>query len=367
MKPSIYIAGAGKHTGKTLVCVGLLATLREKGIKVAYMKPVGQHAIPFRNALVDEDVVLMTQVFDLPVAPHLASPVTIPRGYTTEFLSEGHSSEELVGKIRDCFEAVSADAELVVVEGTGHAGVGAVIGLSNARVASLLKSRAVIVTGGGIGRPLDEFELNRALFEERQVPVLGMISNKVREQRLVELSGLLPKWLNVNGYSLLGLIPYEPVLADITLAQIAEEIGARVLSGGEALQRTMRHLLIGAGPCIRVMGELEEGVLLITPGDRDDLVVGAISWDQAYPGDISKGIGVCVTSGIVPQEEVLSVASQARTPIITATESACEVGTAIRSLVAKILPDDETKIQAAQQLIARHVDVDGLLAAVGVG
>lgn len=367
MKPSIYVAGSGKHSGKTLVCVGLVATLRERGIRVAYMKPVGQHVVSFRNVLVDEDVALMTQVFDLPTAPHLANPVTIPRGYTTEFLSEGRSSDELAGKIREGFEAVSAEAELVIVEGTGHVGVGAVLGLSNARVASLLESRAAIVTGGGIGRPLDDFELNRALFEERDVPVLGMISNKVREQKLVQFSELLPKWLNRNGYSLLGLIPHEPVLTDMTLAQIVEGIGARVLSGGEGLQRRIRHLVIGAGPCHRMLGELGEGVLLITPGDRDDLVLRALSWDQGYAAESSKGIGVCVTSGLEPQEEALRVASQSGTPIIAAEGSACEVGTAIRSLVAKIFPDEEKKIAAARELVANHVDVDALLAAVGVG
>ncbi len=367
MKPSIYVAGTGKHSGKTLVCVGLVAALRERGIKVAYMKPVGQHVVSFRDALVDEDLALITQLFDFPIPPHLANPVTIPRGYTTKFLSEGHSSDELVAKLYEGYEAVSADAELVIVEGTGHAGVGAVIGLSNAHVASLLHSRVVIVTGGGIGRPLDEFELNSALFEERHVPVLGMISNKVREHKLVQFSGLLPKWLNANGYSLLGLIPYERMLTDITLAQIVAEIGARVLSGDEALQRRMQHFVIGAGPCHRMLGELSQGVLIITPADRDDIVLGAISWDQAHAGDDANGIGVCLTSGIEPRAKLLRAASRTRTPIIAAEGSACEVGTAIRSLVAKIFPEEEKKIQAARELVANHVDVDALLAAVEVG
>lgn len=362
MKPSIYVAGTGQHSGKTLVCLGLLATLRDRGLKVAYMKPVGQRVVSFCNVVVDEDVALMTQVFKLSTPPVMANPVTIPGGFTRRFLGEGHSPDELVGKIRECFDVVCGDADLVIVEGTGHAGVGAVIGLSNARVAALLGSRAIIVTGGGIGRPLDEFELNRALFEERNVPVLGMISNKIRAQRLVEFSGLLPTWLGRQGYALLGLLPYEPVLSEITLSQIVEEVGARVVCGADSLHRKMREFIIGAGPCHRMLGQFGDGVLMITDGDRDDLVLGAVSWDQAHSGDIARGLGVCLTADLMPQAEVLKVASRSRVPVIAAAGSACEVGTSIRSLVAKIMADEHEKIDAAKKLCAQHIQIDTLLA-----
>jgi len=364
MVPSIYVAGTGMHSGKTLVCLGLVAALKNRGIRVAYMKPVGQHAVSFCNAVVDEDVALMQQVFRLPTAPAHANPVTIPHGYTRKFLSEGQSSEELISKISEAYESVCDGAELVVVEGTGHAGVGAVVGLSNARVARLLGSRAVIVAGGGIGRPVDEFYLNRALFEQQQVPVLGMISNKIRLPRLEELTGLLSTWVAGEGCALFGMMPYAPVLSEITLTQIVQEIGARVISGADALQRKMRTFIIGAGPCHRVLRQFEDGVLLITDGDRDDLVLGAVSWDQAHSSDIAKGIGVCLTADVLPQEDVLSLAVRSRVPVIAASGGTCEVGTAIRSLVAKILADEQEKIDTAQRLVDEYVDVDALLAAL---
>ena len=74
---------------------------------------------------------------------------------------------------------VGADKDLLVIEGTGHAGVGAVVGLSNARVAALLEAPVVIVSEGGVGRPIDEIVLNHALFERDGVRVVGAVVNKV--------------------------------------------------------------------------------------------------------------------------------------------------------------------------------------------
>jgi len=67
----------------------------------------------------------------------------------------------------------------VVIEGTGHAGVGSIFDLSNARVANLLDAKVILVTSGGIGKPMDEIELNMALFEKECAEVIGVIINKV--------------------------------------------------------------------------------------------------------------------------------------------------------------------------------------------
>ena len=100
------------------------------------------------------------------------SPVHIPRGFTQAYI-EGRVVEDLPQRIRDAHAAFAADRDILLIEGTGHAGVGAVVGLSNAVVASMLGAPAVIVSEGGVGRPIDEIVLNAALFERHGVQVAG--------------------------------------------------------------------------------------------------------------------------------------------------------------------------------------------------
>ncbi len=366
MVPSVYIAGTAQHSGKTLVSLGLLHALRQRGYRTSYMKPVGQRTVSFRDAVVDEDVALISQVYATHSEPTTANPVTIPAGYTRRFLREGGSQKELTEKIMQAHRRLARNADVMVIEGTGHAGVGAVIGLSNAKVAHLLGSAAVIVSGGGIGRPLDEFELNRALFQLEEVPVLGMISNKVLPERMEDLGEALVRWLQPHGYRLFGTIPYDPSLAAITVGQIAEEIGAEAISGADLLHRKMRRFIVGAAPCQHMLQFFGSGVLMITPGDREDLVLAAITWDQAHAADEAEGIAVCVTSNVLPHRLVIELAVRARVPLIAVPDDPYSIAAQISSLVAKITPDDEEKVTVAQRLVERYLDVDSLIGRLGV-
>jgi len=174
----IFLAATGQNRGKTTASLGLFAAFTERGLKTAFMKPVGQRWIMLNGAPADEDAALMREVFDLPDPTHLLSPVQIPRGFTRRVI-EGEVVEDFSARILDAQGEMAKGRDLLLLEGTGHAGVGAVIGLSNADVAALLGAPVIIVSEGGIGRPIDEIVLNAALFAARGVEVAGAIVNKV--------------------------------------------------------------------------------------------------------------------------------------------------------------------------------------------
>jgi len=91
----------------------------------------------------------------------------------------------LIKKIQKAFDRVAWEKDFVLCEGTGHAGVGSVFDLSNAQVAKILGAKVVIVTEGGIGKPIDEVSLNQALFDREGVEVIGVILNKVIIKKLI--------------------------------------------------------------------------------------------------------------------------------------------------------------------------------------
>src|SRR6478735_6835600 len=237
MVRQLYLAATGQNRGKTTTALGLVDGFRRRGFRTGFIKPVGQRTVIEDGQPADEDAVLMKAIFDLPEPYTVMSPVHIPRGFTKAYIA-GRVVEDLGATIRAA-HATFADHDILLVEGTGHAGVGAVIGLSNARVASLLGAPAVIVSEGGVGRPIDEIVLNASHFEAHGVRVAGAIVNKVRVDEQPGIEDTLRQGLARHGIPLLGVLPYRPILSNPTLGMIVEGVRGRVVSEGHDVERVI--------------------------------------------------------------------------------------------------------------------------------
>ncbi|MEA3403961.1 MAG: AAA family ATPase [Armatimonadota bacterium] len=361
--PGVYIAGTSQHSGKTLVSLGLVAALRERGLDVRYMKPVGQRTVQVNGAHVDEDVILINTVYGLDTHPVDCNPITIPSGFTTEFVREGKSREPLIDRILEAYSRVSHGADLMIVEGTGHAGVGSVVGMGNAQVAAILDAGAMIVTGGGLGRPIDEFVLNQAMFDREGCRVIGMVANKFLPEKIDELKPLLADWLSGREQRLLGVIPYAPILTELTIRQIAAETGAEVIHGERFLDRRISDCIIGAQHSHRLLQSLEPGVLAIIPGDRDDLILAAVSSEE-LSSETAGTIGICITGGIMPHHTVMRLIERSQAPVIAIRRGTYDVASEISDVVGKMMPSDTEKIDTGQRLVRDAVDIDALLHAL---
>src|SRR5258705_7355845 len=201
----LYLAATGQNRGKTTAALGLLNGFVGSGLRTGFFKPVGQRTVIEDGVPADEDAVLMRETFGLTDPYPVMSPVHIPRGFTKAYIA-GEVVEDLGALIRDAHHAFR-DHEILLVEGTGHAGVGAVIGLSNAVVASLLGTPAVIISEGGVGRPIDEIVLNASLFRANGVEVAGAIVNKVDMDSQPGIRTILERGLAPHGIPLLRLPP----------------------------------------------------------------------------------------------------------------------------------------------------------------
>src|ERR1700690_1208701 len=174
----VYLAATGQNRGKTTTSIGLLDGFLRRGLDTRFMKPVGQRTIIEDGVPGDEDAVLVRNVFGLTDPMTVMSPVHIPRGFTKAYIN-GEIVEDLAARIRAAHAAVTAAGEILLIEGTGHAGVGAVIGLSDAAVAAVLHVPGIIASGGGAGRPIGEIVLNALRFASHGVRVAGAMVNKV--------------------------------------------------------------------------------------------------------------------------------------------------------------------------------------------
>src|SRR5208283_5062155 len=158
---NIFLSAIHQNAGKTTLALGLFKNFQERKLKTAFMKPVGQETVTYAEEAIDKDTYLIGEVYHCKRHIKDMSPVTVGRGYTEKYILNPQK-KELQDRIYKSFQTVTRGKDAIIVEGTGHAGVGSVIDCSNAEVASLLGSKVIIVSGGGIGRTIDEIMLNKA-------------------------------------------------------------------------------------------------------------------------------------------------------------------------------------------------------------
>src|SRR4030095_8139397 len=209
----VCLAAPRQNDGKTTASLGLLAALQQFYPRIGYIKPVGQRFVEIEEQKIDEDTVLMDRVFRLNCPLPDMSPIAVEPDFTRRYL-QSSNREALVKKIEKAFDRVAWEKDFVLCEGSGHAGVGSVFDLSNAQVAKVLKAKVVIVSRGGIGKPIHELTLNQALFEKEGVEIIGVIINKVIPEKLDYVTEFARRGLKRKGLELLGVIPHQSMLSD---------------------------------------------------------------------------------------------------------------------------------------------------------
>ncbi|MDQ1323027.1 MAG: hypothetical protein QG587_361 [Chloroflexota bacterium] len=377
----LFLAATGQNRGKTTACVGLLDGFRRRGYRTGFSKPVGQRTMIIDGEPGDEDAVLMKTIFDLPDPYTAMSPIHIPRGFTKRYLA-GDIVEDMEGPILAA-QRFFADHDIWLIEGTGHAGVGAVVGLSNARVASMLRAPTVIISEGGVGRPIDEIVLNASHFEAHGVPVAGAIVNKLRVDESPGIEKTLERGLALHGIPLLGVLPYRPILSSPTLDMVLRGVKGTVICPGPDLDRVIDGVAIGAMEPNHMLEHIGPGTLVIVPGDREDaiLTLAAAHLPDSAParavehletlvdetpgaidaGPESKALGIILTGGYEPRPEVLAAIRHANLFAAIVPEDTYTVASEVHDLLVKTHPADVGKIELIKELVWEHLQMDRFL------
>jgi hypothetical protein len=267
-----------------------------------------------------------------------------------------------VRKIEKAFDRVAWEKDFVLCEGSGHAGVGSVFDLSNAQVAKILRAKVVIVSRGGIGKPIDEVALNQALFEKEGVEIIGVILNKVTSDKRDQITDFARRGLKRKGLDLLGVIPHQPILSSPSMDLIQDELAAELLNDGAQIHNLVEEVVVGAMSVNNAIKFIKPGVLLITPGDREDIILAAAA--SAPHGQHPELAGVVLTGNLRPSDSVLKIIKALPFPVLKSYDDSYHVASKVHDLTVKTRPDDTKKIALIRDLIGEHVDVNKILKAL---
>lgn len=358
----LYVSATQQHDGKTTTCLGLVKAFRDAGKRVHFIKPVGQRYMEKDGFKIDEDALLMQHVFGDHLSLASMSPVAVPRGFTAEYIYHRDPSS-LYEQIDRAVSEVDRDVDVTIVEGTGHAGVGSVFDCSNADVARHLGAKAVIVSGGGIGRCIDEICLNRALFEQAGVPVIGTIINKVLKPKYDKIAPVVRQGLANKGLRCFGVVPYVPELTFPTIEQIRHELDLAVLCGEDRMNVRARSVIVAAMGPVNTIGFIKNGTLVITPGDRVDNILISLAAHFVSQADAPSVSGILLSGGFIPHFTILNLLKQAAVPVLSCSDDTYSVSAKIQKFVVKIGVRDADKVQQAFDLVSEYVDTQAILKA----
>jgi BioD-like phosphotransacetylase family protein len=254
-----------------------------------------------------------------------------------------------------------------------------VIGLSNAAVAASVGAPAIIISEGGVGRPIDEIVLNAALFAKHGVPVAGAIVNKVDVQAQPGIEKVLQRGLAPYDIPLLGILPVRPILSNPTLEMILEGVKGEPIHPGPDLERVIDGVAIGAMEPGHMLERVGPGTLVIVPGDREDVIltlttahlmgtprtasVDELTQPTLDLGDAHAGaaIGLVLTGGYRPRKSVIEAIRRADLFATLVPNDTYTVASEVHDLLVKTHSADREKIELIKELVGRNLDIDRVL------
>lgn len=353
MTKTVFIASAEPYSGKSLVALGLVNMLLGQAQRVGYFKPIVDFA-PAEQRDAHIDTVLSH--FQLPIAYEDTYAYTRAEALR---LMEANGQGDIIDRIIHRFKDLEARYDFLVVEGSDFLGSGTAFEFdSNVLIAKNLGVPAVIVVSGerkSAAQTVSDVLTVLRGFEGREVQVLSAVVNKVPPALLDEVRALLETQLPAG--LVLAVIPEDKALLNPTMRDLHAALGGRLLLGEELLGSQVDNFVTGAMQVPNFLNYLKENVVIVTPGDRGDILIAAVqaNLSASYP----KVAGVVLTAGWVPEEPILRLLRglpQGVMPILAVETGTFETSARLAAVRSRITPDHPRKIQLAIQTFERYVD-----------
>ena len=360
MARKIFIAATGQNSGKTTTSISLMYLARKKYERVGFIKPLGPKPTMFRGMDVDKDAALMAQVFGLQRDLRFMSPVVVYPDTTRRFIDGELSLPDLEERILRATAELEKRCDFLIIEGSGHPGVGAVMKLSNARIAHMVGSPVLMVTGGGVGSVVDNVSMNLALFRQEKAEVRAVLANKLIPEKRDSTVDYLQRAFADEPFAVLGGFDYQPILANPTLRRISQMLDLPLHGNRRDMGRIIHHVQIGAASTQRVTELLRPSSLLIVTSSRDELLVTLANLYQ-MPEYRSQIVGLAIP-GIIPISTITQrILDRSKIPYLrTHSHTTAELHRVITEDVSKVTNEDTEKLDLLRSLAEKRLDFDAL-------
>lgn len=353
---SLYITSIERFSGKTAACLALGKRLQADGYRVGYLKPLSLQPWRIGNKVADEDATFVKEVLGLKAEPWELSPVVVTPEYFRKHLREG-VEDDLLQIVQAAYENAIAGQDLLLLEGGASLREGHALGLPTALVAKTLSSHVLlIVKYRSEVRLVDDALSGKARLGEM---LIGAVLNVVPDEAARFVRELAIPHLEKRGVPVLGAIPAEPGLAAMTVGELTDVLGARVLTEKTDRNALAETLTVGAMTAEAALHRFREHTnkAVITGGDRTDIQLAALETSTTC---------LILTGNLEPSPLIVKQAEAFGVAVLLVPTNTMETIEAIERVFGKSRLGQPEKLARFQELLARHVDVGRLYEALGL-
>ncbi|QEL54575.1 phosphate acetyltransferase [Chromobacterium paludis] len=355
---TFFLAPTGFNAGLTSVSLGAVRSLEQAGLRVGFLKPIAQG--------VDDNGVERSMHFAQAIC-RLDAPQPISMERVEHLLSQGQI-DQLMEEVVSLYQQVAQNVDAVIVEGLVPDQKQVFSTFLNTKIARNLQAQTVLVCsakGLGVDEIAEQLEMNIQAFGGQHIA--GYILNHVLPD--VDCAKLADevqdaRTLKKAGLPLLGVIPYQPELLAPRTQDVARHLNASVVHAGQQASRRVRSMVVAARTAPNIVNLLKPGALIVTPGEREDVVMAA---SMAAMNGVPLA-GLLLTCDSEPDPRIQQLCQQAFTgglPVLATTLNSMETASALNAMSRQVPADDLERMEKVIDFIAEHLDASPLKQRVG--
>lgn len=350
----LYIGSTSGYSGKSLVSMGLAKRFIHDGYNVGYMKPVGILPIKINDILTDKDAWCIYRFLGLSDNLQDICPVVL----TQEMIFKGFLKDQknLSKKIMMSFNRISKNKDIVVIGGYGSIYTGNVNNVQGLKIIKSLDCKVIIVV-----KYEGEYIVDYVLQAKRDLKsrFIGLILNKVTDENKQGVNDYVLPFFKRKGIDVLGVIPHDSIVGSITIEELNEMLGGKVLCGHKWLNNLVEHFLIGAMQVDKAIEYFKKtrNNAVIVGGDRSDIQLSAIE---------SGSICLILTGDLYPNEIIISKAEQKNIPLIVVREDTYSIAKKLEKLSVRLRLRDKVKVERGMNIIDQNIDFNLIYKKLGI-
>jgi uncharacterized protein len=351
---SLYIGSTGGYTGKSLVSMGLGQRFKKDGFKVGYFKPVGILPIKVDETLTDTDAWRIYRALGLKDPLSEICPVVL----TQELMVKSYIRDirGLMTKITASFRNLSRDKDIMIVGGYGSIYTGSYLGLQGLQIIKRLDSQVVIVV-----KYEGEYIVDYIMQAKKDLrdKFLGVIINKVDDEQKQSVDEYVLPFLKRKDVDVLGILPHDFIVGAITVEELTEMLGGKIICSHDQLGNLIEKFLIGAMQVDKAIEYFKKtrNNAVIVGGDRADIQLSAIE---------SGSVCLILTGELYPSEMIISRAEEKNIPIMVVREDTYSIAKKLEKLSSRLRLRDTVKVKRGMAVVSENVDFGLIYRKLGI-
>lgn len=343
---TLYVMSMESFAGKTVFCLGLARKLAGDGLSVGYIRPLTEAAKQIESA--NTCAAIMKRSIGLVESMDILNPVMID-GETLDWILSDRPVD-YTRKVSDAFKVASAGKDIMVVEGVSGLSEGYMVGLDARTTADLLNANCLLLI-----RPKDEMIADTILSAKNWLRdrMLGVVFNAVPRGMVEFVTESLTPYLSRKGIKVYAVIPEDRMLMAVTVQDLVDRVGGRVISGSDHMDTLVENVMVGAMSAENALSYFRRKPhkVVITGGDRPDIQLAAL--------ETSTGC-LILTGNINPSPIILGRAEELGVPVVIAQQDTLTTAGLVEQAFTEVQFHEEQKIKRYERLLEAHFHYEEL-------